>query len=83
MFASLLRTRKDAAGPESTPLLQALNRYRARDADRRSADDDDDEADAAHYDAGDEDYEDEDHGRRDGPLLPVFSSEVLGASPAS
>lgn len=74
MFASLLRTRKDDAH-ETTPLLQALSRYRSRDADARSADDDED---AAHYDAGDEDYEDEDQGRRDGPLLPVFSSEFLG-----
>ncbi|KAL5384599.1 hypothetical protein PMIN03_004994 [Paraphaeosphaeria minitans] len=79
MFASLLRTRKDAAGPETTPLLQALNRYRRRDADARSPADDDD--DAAHYDAGDEDYENEDPGRRDGPLLPFFSPEVLDRVP--
>ena len=81
MFASLLRPRKDAPSPETTPLLQALNRYRGRDAHARSpaaAHDDDD--DGAPYDAGDDDYEDEDRGRRDGPLLPVFSSELLGAS---
>ena len=87
MFASLLRTRKGKhdAG-ETTPLLQALSRYRSRDVDARSAadDDDDDNDAAAPYDAGDEDYEDEDDAqrRRDGPLLPVFSSEVLGMPPA-
>jgi hypothetical protein len=52
-----------------------LSRYRPRDADARSAADDEDagpdEAD------DDDDYEDEDQGR-DGPLLPVFSSAVLG-----
>jgi hypothetical protein len=73
MFASLLRPRKQD-GPETTPLLQALSRYRPRDADARSPADDD----AAHDDADeDDDYEDEDQGR-DGPLLPVFSSTVLG-----
>ncbi|KAF1969668.1 hypothetical protein BU23DRAFT_235586 [Bimuria novae-zelandiae CBS 107.79] len=85
MFASLLRTRKHD-GPETAPLLQALNRFRRRGGD----DDDDDEEhssvdeNVAQYDGGDEDYErdeDDDHGRRDGPLLPVFSSELLDRIP--
>lgn len=79
MFASLLRPRKQD-GDETTPLLQALRRYRSRDDEAPS--DDDDNNDLAHnpYDGQDEEFEDEDHGRRDGPLLPVFSAEVLGMS---
>ena len=75
MFASLLRPRKHDR-PETTPLLQALRRYRTRDDDHA----DDHDEDLAQYDGGDEDYEDEDHHARDGPLLPVFSAEVLGTS---
>lgn len=78
MFASLLRSNKKRPS-ETTPLLAALNRYRSRQNGEDS------EADEEHqnhrrvitrYDGGDED---EDDGRRqDGPLLPVFSSAVLG-----
>ena len=78
MFASLLGSRKhDVDAQETTPLLQALSRFRSRDDDDQG----DDGGELAHYDGGDEDYEDEDHGARggrDGPLLPVFSAEFLG-----
>lgn len=84
MFASLLRKQKDPRSEsETTPLLAALHRYRSRRAhDDHAASDDDDHdhdyhEDIAHYDAGDED-DDQNARRRDGPLLPVFSSEFLG-----
>jgi len=76
MFASLLRSRKH--GPETTPLLAALNRYRNRYGDDERSVSEDDQDGTARYDGGDEDYEDEDPDRRDGPLLPVFSAEFLG-----
>ena len=78
MFGSLLRPRKDGRS-ETTPLLAALTKYRSRHtADEHSASERDDyHEDVAQYDGEDED--DEDDARRDGPLLPVFSSEVLGA----
>ncbi|KAF2263333.1 hypothetical protein CC78DRAFT_284473 [Lojkania enalia] len=84
MFASLLRRQK---GPwsERTPLLAALHRYRNRHHEDDDDDDDDDNnnnnnsaseandeypEDIGQYDGEDED---DDDGRRDGPLLPVFS----------
>jgi hypothetical protein len=82
MFASLLGSRKDPRS-ETTPLLQALNSYRARqtaDNNESASNQDADEE----YRAGvagqyGDDAEDEDNdGGRDGPLLPVFSSEFLG-----
>lgn len=75
MFASLLRSTKKRPS-ESTPLLAALNRYRSRQHGETSEADDDYRGRVAHYDGEDED-EDEDR-RQDGPLLPVFSSAVLG-----
>ncbi|KAF2866247.1 hypothetical protein BDV95DRAFT_505392 [Massariosphaeria phaeospora] len=82
MFASLLRTRNDRRS-ETTPLLAALSRYRARRDDEEDhadeADDDDDPEEVAPYDGEDED--EDHHGRGDGPLLPVFSSEVLDRVP--
>jgi hypothetical protein len=75
MFASFFGS-KSRRPSETTPLLAALNKYRRRqNGDDSEADDN--EADAiAQYDGEDED-DDEDR-QRDGPLLPVFSSEVLG-----
>jgi hypothetical protein len=73
MFASLLRSKKSRPS-ETTPLLAALHKYRHHD--EASEADDDYEEDLAQYD-GEVDDEDEDR-RRDGPLLPVFSSEFLG-----
>ncbi|KAF2188253.1 hypothetical protein K469DRAFT_660883 [Zopfia rhizophila CBS 207.26] len=80
MFASLLR-HQIGRRSENTPLLAAFNRYRNnRHADdgQHSASEGDDgyPEDIAQYDGEDEgEDEDEngDHGRRDGPLLPVFS----------
>lgn len=72
MFASLLRP--NARRPsETTPLLAALNKYRQRQNGEPSEPDEDQEFIAQYED------EDEDEDRQpDGPLLPVFSSEVLG-----
>jgi hypothetical protein len=79
MFKSLLGTQKGHRS-ERTPLLAALDRYRNRNADGDDSaseggvqDNGPDDMDDEHYD---EDDDDDDH--RDGPLLPVFSSEVLG-----
>ena len=75
MFASLLRSKKSRPS-ETTPLLTAIHKYRNHGNDEASEADDDYEDDIAQYD-GEVDDEDEDR-RRDGPLLPVFSSEFLG-----
>lgn len=85
MFASLLGSRKDPRS-ETTPLLQALDRYRRRYHNPHgepSVDDEDhDGEDADHqvpgYHDPDDDDEDDDGRGGDGPLLPVFSSEFLG-----
>jgi hypothetical protein len=76
MFASLLRSKKKQPS-ETTPLLAALHRYRSRqNGEPSEAADDDYPGVMIQYDGEDED-EDE-HRRRDGPLLPVFAATVLG-----
>lgn len=75
MFASLLRPKK-AQTSETTPLLAALKRYRSRRHGVEEVEELDD-AEAIEELDGEEAYEDEDR-RRDGPLLPVFSSTFLG-----
>lgn len=77
MFASLLRSKKSSRSSETTPLLAALHKYRSRHNDEASEHDDDYEHHVGQY-RGEVDDEDHDR-RRDGPLLPVFSSEFLGA----
>lgn len=78
MFSTLLGKQK-ARRSERTPLLAALHRYQSRESHRgQSASEDDHEDGTARYDGEDEDDEDGVSGRRDGPLLPVFSSEFLG-----
>ncbi|KZM24009.1 uncharacterized protein EKO05_0009382 [Ascochyta rabiei] len=79
MFASLLRSRRSRPS-ETTPLLAALHSYRHRHHDEASEAEADYDEHAGPYDGGVED-EDQDHGRRDGPLLPVFSSELLDRIP--
>jgi hypothetical protein len=74
MFASFF-SKKSRRPSETTPLLAAINRYRRRQNGQDS--DDEHDPDAIDQYEGDEDDEDEDR-QRDGPLLPVFSSEVLG-----
>lgn len=74
MFASFLRSNKRRPS-ETTPLLEALSRYRSRQHGETSEPGEYAEA-VAQYDGEDED-DDEDRGQ-DGPLLPVFSSELLG-----
>jgi hypothetical protein len=77
MFASFF-SKKSRRPSETTPLLAAINRYRRRQNGQDSDDGHDPDAiDQYEGDEGDEDDEDEDR-QRDGPLLPVFSSEVLG-----
>lgn len=76
MFASLLRP-KSSRPTENTPLLAALNKYRQRQNGEASEPDEDQEFIAQYEDGGEDEDEDEDR-QRDGPLLPVFSSEVLG-----
>ncbi|KAF1942987.1 hypothetical protein EJ02DRAFT_502392 [Clathrospora elynae] len=78
MFASFFGS-KSRRPSETTPLLAALNKYRRRQNGQDSEEDDNDPAAIAHYDGEDED-EDEDR-QRDGPLLPVFSSQVLDRLP--
>jgi hypothetical protein len=89
MFASLLRPKKTRVS-ETTPLLAALSKYRALHNggssepadgpdDYDDHDDPDDHANGLPYDAELDDEDDD--GRRDGPLLPVFSAELLGPSP--
>jgi hypothetical protein len=75
MFASFFGS-KSRRPSETTPLLAALNKYRRRQNGEDSGADDNEPDAIAQYDGEDED-EDEDR-QRDGPLLPVFSSEVLG-----
>lgn len=74
MFASLLRSKKSSRSSETTPLLAAIHRYRSRHDDEVGEDDYEDERGQFDVEVYDEDH---DH-RRDGPLLPVFSSEFLG-----
>ena len=74
MFASFFGS-KSRRPSETTPLLAAINRYRRRQNGEDSESENEPEG-IAQYD-GDEDDEDEDR-QRDGPLLPVFSSQVLG-----
>ncbi|KAF1927950.1 uncharacterized protein M421DRAFT_421149 [Didymella exigua CBS 183.55] len=79
MFASLLRSKKSSRSSETTPLLAAIHRYRNRHNDEASEGDDNYENEAAQFDG---EIYDEDHDRRrDGPLLPVFSSEFLDRIP--
>lgn len=76
MFSSLLRSKSSRRPSETTPLLAALSKYRNRQNGEISEPEADD-PDAVEQDDGA--YEDEDEDRqRDGSLLPVFSSEVLG-----
>lgn len=76
MFASLLRSKKSSRSSETTPLLAAIHKYRNRHHDEASEGDDNYREERGHSDA---EVYDEDHDRRrDGPLLPVFSSEFLG-----
>jgi len=75
MFASFFR-QKSRRPSETTPLLAAIQRYRRRQNGQDSEDDEDEQDALAQYE-GEDDDEDEDR-QRDGPLLPVFSSEVLG-----
>jgi hypothetical protein len=72
MFASLLRSKKSRPS-ENTPLLAALGRYHNRH--NGEVDEAVEEAVAQYDDEGED--EDEDR-RRDGSLLPVFSSTFLG-----
>jgi hypothetical protein len=77
MFASLLRSKKSSRSSETTPLLAAIHRYRNRNNDEASEGEDDYGDEPGQFDG---EIYDEDHDRRrDGPLLPVFSSEFLGA----
>ncbi|KAF2645707.1 hypothetical protein P280DRAFT_127891 [Massarina eburnea CBS 473.64] len=59
MFASLLRPRKDAR-PETTPLLQALNRYRGRHGPQG-----DSASEGDGGDGGDDDEEDDEEGHEE------------------
>jgi hypothetical protein len=78
MFKSLLGTQQGRRS-ERTPLLAALDRYRNRNDDSASEgegegeDNRRDDIDGENYDE-----DDDDDAQRDGPLLPVFSAEVLG-----
>jgi hypothetical protein len=74
MFTSFLQSKKRRPS-ETTPLLAALNRYRSRQ--NGEADEEDNDAEMMGQDDGEEEDEDE-YRRRDGPLLPVFSSTFLG-----
>ncbi|PVI03203.1 hypothetical protein DM02DRAFT_521310 [Periconia macrospinosa] len=88
MFASLLGSRKDPRS-ETTPLLQAIDRYRRRhqhphaepSVDDEDREDDDADPHFSRYHDPDEDDEDNDGRGGDGPLLPVFSSEFLDRIP--
>ncbi|KNG47124.1 receptor-activated ca2+-permeable protein [Stemphylium lycopersici] len=86
MFSSFF-TSKSRRPSETTPLLAAIDRYRRR-RNGQDSDRDDREPDAvAQYDGEDEDEDEgegegEDEDRQpDGPLLPVFSAEVLDRIP--
>ncbi|KAI8942688.1 hypothetical protein NX059_000737 [Plenodomus lindquistii] len=76
MFASLLRSKKSQPA-ETTPLLAALSRYRSRQ--HGEPDEPDGFPGLDQYE--DEDDDEDDDRRRDGSLLPVFSSEVLDRLP--
>lgn len=77
MFASLLRSKKSQPS-ESTPLLAALNRYRSRQHGEPS---EPDESPGLDQYEDEDDEENFDRRRHDGPLLPVFSSELLDRLP--
>lgn len=90
MFSSFFAS-KSRRPSETTPLLAAIGRYRRRHNGDESDHVDHDPGAVAHFDGdgdGDDDeYEDEDEHQhqhqpqrrqRDGPLLPVFSPEILG-----
>lgn len=74
MFTSLLGSKKRRPS-ETTPLLAALNKYRSRRNGEADAEDEYQDRIAQHDGGEDEGNEDS---RRDGPLLPVFSSTFLG-----
>jgi hypothetical protein len=76
MFNSLLRSKKRRPS-ETTPLLAALSKYRSRRNGDVDAEDDSPDGIAQYHGGEDEQEEDEDR-RRDGTLLPVFSSTFLG-----
>ncbi|KAF2855754.1 hypothetical protein T440DRAFT_414509 [Plenodomus tracheiphilus IPT5] len=76
MFASLLRSKRSQPS-ETTPLLAALTRYRSR----HNGDPDEPDESLGPDQYEDEDDEENDDRRRDGSLLPVFSSEVLDRLP--
>jgi len=81
MFASFFSSRSRRPS-ETTPLLAAIDRYRRRHNGDDSDADDNEPGAIGQYDGEDEDEdEDEDENedrQRDGPLLPVFSPQVLG-----
>jgi hypothetical protein len=80
MFNSLLRS-KQRRPSETTPLLAALSKYRSRRNLDVDAEDDSPDGIAQYHggeDEQEEDYEEDEDRRRDGPLLPVFSSTFLG-----
>ncbi|KAH7089189.1 hypothetical protein FB567DRAFT_523228 [Paraphoma chrysanthemicola] len=77
MFTSLLGSKKRRPS-ETTPLLAALNKYRSRRNGEADAEDDYQDRIAQHDGGEDEGNEDS---RRDGPLLPVFSSTFLDRIP--
>ena len=85
MFDSLLRSKKRSRPSETTPLLAALQKYRSRHSDgdepepeTRGLEAEDDEAAEGQYNGRLQVDDEDDDRRRDGPLLPVFSSEFLG-----
>ncbi|EOA86888.1 hypothetical protein ACJQWK_09030 [Exserohilum turcicum] len=87
MFSSFLRS-SSRRPSETAPLLQAIERYRRRHhADNDDAPDHRHPRPVAHYDPdgddGDDDEDDDgdDEDQRDGPLLPVFSPEILDRIP--
>lgn len=76
MFASLLRSKKRQPS-ETTPLLATLNRNRSRQNEHVYEPDE-----SPGLDQYEDEDEEENHGRRrDGSLLPVFSSQVLDRLP--
>ena len=86
MFDSLLRSKKRSRPSETTPLLAALQKYRSRHSDGDEPEpetpgleaEDDYEAAEGQYNGRLQVDDEDDDRRRDGPLLPVFSSEFLG-----
>jgi hypothetical protein len=79
MFPSILRPQKGRSShSERAPLLAALSKFRFGGEERSASEDDEDDGDIAQYDGEDDEDDHARHGQRDGPLLPVFSSEVLG-----